>query len=712
MINKRTAFLSAMLVLSSALPLHSSAASVELTPEISAKEASVSGFSLSAPSFRYYDSVDGGKLMPTADFSKIGENASMKKSGAALPEAYDMRTTELMTPVKDQGVHGTCWVHSAIVSAETSIAEYVPNPDISEMHTAYYTYWGDEQFASDLSASDILALGGNSQLVSNIWAQWIGPVSENRLVYDDFDFFEDDENVENMYRCCDYHLKNAYMFDYNDDRSNFDEINTLVKEFVYDGLAVDVSYQAADSIYYSDVYNSTRSVRKPRHANHSVAIVGWDDNFPKENFLVKPENDGAWLIKNSWGEDKFDNGYMWISYEDRSLCEYAVYELEDAEKYAYNYQHDTFTAFQALSAADYEDVNEPSYMANVFTADEKMQAEAISVQVPCAPMEYKITIYSGLTDKSDPVSGTPSAVTSGVVDVTGIVTLELDEAVLIEEGESFSAVVKFYSEESPYVVPIESVLYYLNETRGIEESLSAYTTSDDIKNNTQENQSFISNNLVDWIDTTDMGYRYSKAEKKEVLALLKEQLYDDIYPEETDLLSLADSAYNLYEYYSEICDLYIKIGNISLKVLGNPVKTIGFSHMTGYIPTDEQLTLCAKDGSEIYYSLNGGEYVKYAEPIDLRGYNNVSATADFETFNERSYIAADFIPEKGDVNADGSVDASDASRVLEHYSTVSTGGKGILKELISEYGDLNSDEKVDSSDASLILEIYAERSTK
>ena len=57
------------------------------------------------------------------------------------------------------------------------------------------------------------------------------------------------------------------------------------------------------------------------HANHSITIVGWDDDFSKDNFRngFKPEGNGAWLVKNSWGYQDIRSGYMWISYEDGSL---------------------------------------------------------------------------------------------------------------------------------------------------------------------------------------------------------------------------------------------------------------------------------------------------------------------------------------------------------------------------------------------------------
>ena len=74
-------------------------------------------------------------------------------------------------------------------------------------------------------------------------------------------------------------------------------------------------YNSATCSYFAD-FTDVRIL-----SNHAIAVVGWDDDYPKDNFLLEhqPNNNGAWLIKNSYGSHSSDNGYMWISYEDDSF---------------------------------------------------------------------------------------------------------------------------------------------------------------------------------------------------------------------------------------------------------------------------------------------------------------------------------------------------------------------------------------------------------
>ena len=65
----------------------------------------------------------------------------------------------------------------------------------------------------------------------------------------------------------------------------------------------------------------------------------------------------------------------------------------------------------------------------------------------------------------------------------------------------------------------------------------------------------------------------------------------------------------------------------------------------------------------------------------------------------------------GDINADGSIDSSDASLVLAEYAKIQTGGAETLTITQLESADVNNDNVVDSSDASKILDYYAMVST-
>ena len=45
---------------------------------------------------------------------------------------------------------------------------------------------------------------------------------------------------------------------------------------------------------------------------HAVMIVGWDDNYPKESFSDSPPDDGAWILRNSYGDSykNSDHGFF------------------------------------------------------------------------------------------------------------------------------------------------------------------------------------------------------------------------------------------------------------------------------------------------------------------------------------------------------------------------------------------------------------------
>jgi hypothetical protein len=67
------------------------------------------------------------------------------------------------------------------------------------------------------------------------------------------------------------------------------------------------------SAQYTDTHNAG--------VNHAVTIVGWDDNYSADNFLEdkRPPADGAWIVRNSWGEGYGDGGYFYLSFYDQTI---------------------------------------------------------------------------------------------------------------------------------------------------------------------------------------------------------------------------------------------------------------------------------------------------------------------------------------------------------------------------------------------------------
>lgn len=104
------------------------------------------------------------------------------------------------------------------------------------------------------------------------------------------------------------------------------EIRNLMKKHIMTNGAL---YMTHNSDYF-DSEGSFYCNNNCLISNHAMAIVGWDDNYPKEKIIEysekengddvyvdktnnHPTRDGAFIIVNSWGNDE---EYFYISYED------------------------------------------------------------------------------------------------------------------------------------------------------------------------------------------------------------------------------------------------------------------------------------------------------------------------------------------------------------------------------------------------------------
>lgn len=213
-----------------------------------------------------------------------------------------------------------------------------------------------------------------------------------------------------------------------------------IKRAIMDNGSVKTSYY--NHTYYYNVTDTASSYYYPgaTETNHDVAIVGWDDNYSKENFRsdYRPSSDGAWLVKNSWGDDiLLKDGYFWMSYEEPEITDFSYYQASAKSTYDNTYQYDGLGSYSAISYLGRTTI----YGANVFTADGHENLNYVGFYNTRTYMSYEINIYK-LSSKTDlPTSGTLVSTVKGGEKYYGYHTAKLPEPVEVHEGDVFSVVI-------------------------------------------------------------------------------------------------------------------------------------------------------------------------------------------------------------------------------------------------------------------------------
>ncbi len=430
------------------------------------------------------------------------------------PDKYDLRDYGLVSAVRNQGNYGTCWAICATESLETQLLKnnYETDPDLSEWHLAYFSYTGDDSFYSD--AEDIFLAGGTNTVAAAILSRWIGTVHEQTAPYDSSHVLDEDLRYS-----CDYQVQDVYnLHPWLSNHKRY-SVSSL-KELIYDQNSVSVFFNSTQYYYNPDTY-SYCCLDEDANATHAVLLVGWDDNYSRNNFNSdnRPENDGAWLVKNSWGEEWGDDGYFWLSYEDYSLCEGSCFFCEPSGTYRTEYSYDDFGWVSSISA-DSRQTSLTGYMSNIFYADSDDNISAVGFYTTEENADYEITVYSDLSNSRIPTSGIASAVTLGTQKYTGYHTVRLDKPVTVKKGSKFSVVIKITNQTSPYNIPIEASSLTIRKSIFSSTRLNLY-----IPNQSESNQSYISRDGVTWSDASQTLFSYKYPEKMDFNPKLSDLYY-------------------------------------------------------------------------------------------------------------------------------------------------------------------------------------------
>ena len=588
---------------------------------------------------------EGLGIVTTDPITPIETDIDVFGNRDSIPSSFDLRDTGKVTTIKNQGMYGTCWAHAAASCAESSIVDRVPGIDLSELHTALYSYNHLYQPQINLEEDEsVLDAGGTPENVINSWSQWIGPVTEERMPYE-LAYRSQSEPIEqycDMYTA-NYHLDDAFTFEYARDRSNAEQVDSAVKQFLYSGVAVHIGF-----CYDADYFNENTSATYcdvNRFATHAVTCIGWDDNYPASNFRGTPPGDGAWLCKNSWGIGTDDDGCFWISYYDTTLSKPTVYYLEDAKDHDDIISYDTLPPGDYVSPWDYIETDltdpksMPSYMSDICQGmNSDIEVSEIGTYTVEGETDYEITVYTDLTDLEDPTSGTPSAVTYVTQYLPGYHTLELDQPVFVEKGKPFSVVVKMTNDRSTHLIPAESALYIEDPVNGEGFTDLSYCTKETLESRTEDGVSFISADGEEWRHLSDYNYVFNDDEKQDLI-----DYYYYLFIEgdsgkgpEPDEYSLQ----NFYDYEGWVNNgtVTMNYGYLSMKVIYDFPQKIHFSETEGEVPYGTEVYISStSDGTE--YAVNGVELGSFTQAIVIDAKKTITAYNGFD-YTTRTYEPA------------------------------------------------------------------------
>ena len=335
----------------------------------------------------------------------------------ALPEKYDMRDYGRVTEVRDQGRYGTCWAFASLGALETSL-----------LPKEYCVFSTDNMTLTNSYNLDI-DIGGEHTMSIAYLAAWQGPVYEEDDPYGDG---ETDSSLKAV-----KHLEEALIINDKD----MDILKSAIFRYggVETSLYCQMEYVDSVSKYYSRDH-AAYYYDGEEGANHDVVVVGWDDKYPKENFTIEPEADGAFICKNSWGEEFGDDGYFYVSYFDNVICNKSVVytRVGEADNFDKIYQSDML-GWVGLMGFNKED----AFFANVYETDENEELAAVSFYTTDKDSTFEVYLVQNFKDESS--FDNRELLTSGSMKYAGYYTVRLPEAVRLSDKSKYAVVVKIHT---------------------------------------------------------------------------------------------------------------------------------------------------------------------------------------------------------------------------------------------------------------------------
>ena len=387
---------------------------------------------------------------------------------------YDMRdpnndgsqADSLLTPVRNQGTCGACWTFGTYGALESHVKKsFAEVQDFSEDNLKHL-------HGFDSGPCD----GGNIEYSAAYLSRNRGPISEADDPYDDSAGSAYCTDCDPM-RFVDNVIFLPVRYGTTD--------NAYIKEAVLEHGGVytsfyfqPASYNSLSKTYYYDDPDDSFD-----DSNHTVVIVGWDDNKYVPDAPAGLRS-GAFIVRNSWGSSWGEGGYFYISYHDESIAFTTVSCFDDRPESDFSFDRVYYyDALGRTSSLGYGST--VAWGANWFVPVSDGTLEAVGFYTTDSPTRYDIYIYEGFNGSS---FSDLRATKTGTVAHPGWYSVPLDTPVDLKEGDGFGVVIKFTNDDDRYPVPLET-------------NIAGYSSAA----SANPGESYVSPNGSSWTDVTSYG---------------------------------------------------------------------------------------------------------------------------------------------------------------------------------------------------------------
>ncbi len=372
------------------------------------------------------------------------------QSSAQLPETYDLRDRNLVTRIKAQK-SGTCWCFGTMSGIEGNLlltgnweaAGQTDEPDMAEYHLSWWSgfaqSWNYDLYPDVEDPNGVPDhSGGDYKIFCAYMSRLDGPVREIDAPGDASVQIPSQKTCP-LYK--DTHMRwyvpdiDWFFIDNPDEPvGNNKYIDTIKNVLIRNGV-MPTNYLVGTE--FTGEWNGAVTHYQPPEdtgqANHSVAIIGWDDNAVTK---AGDSKKGAWLCKNSWGNTQ---SYFFISYYDKHCCrnaEMSVVAFKNVQPLPYKgvYYHDYHGWRDTLTIA------KEAFNKFVGNSDSTEYLVAVSFITAVDHDEWEVKVYD--TFEGGELKEELSSA-SGTITHAGYHTRSLDQPVTLKKDDDFYIYAKF-----------------------------------------------------------------------------------------------------------------------------------------------------------------------------------------------------------------------------------------------------------------------------